>query len=160
MRLTATAQLLVKQFDGYLNLNAQVVAKEYFGVALKTALSIASFRTLIQPDKSASLIKLANLIDSNLDTKPGIEMLLAQKMLRFRLATEHGTSVIPLSAIADKYLNMSHKSAEAKFKTGELKKMGLKGFQLNASREAPILVLVSDLAKFMLAPRKLTIYDK
>lgn len=157
MRLSSTAQLLVKQFDGYLNLDAGVVATKFFGVALKTARAIPEFRTLVNSQLTINVSDLANLIDTNRNINLRDDDMNAQQILEFGLMTEHGTAVIPLEVVSDKYLNMSHKSAQAKFNTGELKRLGLNAFRLNTSQKAPILVLVTDLAEFVLTRRKITI---
>lgn len=157
MRLSATAQLLVEHFDGYMNLEADVIAKGLFGVSLKTALTLLEFKKLIQADNSVSLIELANLIDIHRNDQPGDKKMTAQEMLELGLMAEHGKSLLPLEVVAEQYLKMNYKSALARFNTGELENLGLKGFRLNTSQKAPVFVLVSDLAEFILSRHRVKI---
>ncbi len=78
-------------------------------------------------------------------------------LLVMTLCNEFGKAIIPLELVADKYLNMKHKTAMEKFNNGELQQQGLNCFRCIESRKAPVLVLVHDLAEFILKNRQLKI---
>ena len=64
----------------------------------------------------------------------------------FLLMAEFGTSQIPLSDIAPKYLKMSQTTAERKANAGELP---IPTYRLNDSQKSPRMIHVNDLATFI-----------
>ena len=78
-------------------------------------------------------------------------------ILFFTLVQEHGSSLIPLEEIGEKYFSWSKKTIKSKFLSGELERLGLRAFQCANNQKAPVLVHVSDLANFLIKKRQLSI---
>lgn len=159
MVFSHTARLILNAFEGRSLLNAESIAKDLFGVSLQSANLIPEFKQLLDANKMVNVCLLADLIDSKRKVKVEEDIMNEQQVLEFGLLTGHHTPLISLEVVSKTYLRMNVKSAQAKFNSGELRKLGLDAFRLGTSQKAPIFVYVGDLAKFILTRRSLTISE-
>ena len=74
------------------------------------------------------------------------------------LENEFGTSLIPYSEVAARYLGWTkEKTAMAKLNDGTIKNLKLPTIKLIPSSKCPVFVLAKDLAEFLLASRNVEI---
>jgi len=169
--MTSTLELLQQTYGDFEQLDLAEVAEKYFDLkvsSLKKKIKLGEipkfFCDAITNDK-VSIKALAELLDSlqafnttEMTTTRSISPI-AKLMLQSDLTDMFGGVLIPYKIVAEKIFHWKEGTAKSRLASGKVSEMGLVTVRTYESTQAPVFVLVNDLANYLLLKRKVLIMN-